>query len=356
MSIGSIPILSFHNTLGWCIDEIPLSVLYCEIQGGRTRQNELLYIILHGGQPICSHYKVSSYPFRRWREGGVELFALLKEYHANSHMQRMDDSLNVKHWEDETTHHRGHKNSTVLVNSENQDTPPDSIQLRVTTDKPTDLFIKIIQNQKDIEEEKNVWRESMFYDISILESNNVGRSGEEFMGNLCDKCGIECCIDGIKSKEIGGGAGDGTIKQKTVEIKTARIGNGSSKTFQHELGELPWLADYMAFFDVGIDCIYLTIFKNWSKEDYKTISTTKKKCDPYFPTKTITWRKMSHRDTEDCHDRECCQDFRHWSGYNFKLDTSLAINEANSIKHLTIKITPEISLEQVGVYINKMVL
>ncbi len=32
-------------------------------------------------------------------------------------------------------------------------------------------------------------------------------------------CKIEVCVDGSKTKELGGGVGDGLILQKSVEIK-----------------------------------------------------------------------------------------------------------------------------------------
>ena len=50
-------------------------------------------------------------------------------------------------------------------------------------------------------------------------------------------CKIEACVDGSKTKELGGGVGDGLILQKSVEIKTSLRGS-TSPNFQHELGEI----------------------------------------------------------------------------------------------------------------------
>jgi hypothetical protein len=55
--------------------------------------------------------------------------------------------------------------------------------------------------------------------------------------------------------------------------------------------------------------MYITIFKNFSEEFYKKSGLNNKyKCVPYFPTKSITWRKRKGA---------------------FKLDTSININEKN---------------------------
>ena len=119
------------------------------------------------------------------------------------------------------------------------------------------------------------------------------------------------------------------------EIKTATLGNGGSKSFQHELGEFPWKANYMTFIDFSPNVIYLTIFKNWPEEYYKESGLDKsKKCEPYFPTKTITQRK---------------------GGFNFKLDTSITINESNVEKGYTLKITEETTFNIVKGYIDKTI-
>lgn len=186
----------------------------------------------------------------------------------------------------------------------------------MTEDSPSSWLIDLIEEQKKKEDEKDIWKHSKYKHIAKLQSNNVGIVGEQLVYTLCNKAGIEASIDGVKTKQKGGGAGDGTINSKTVEIKTAIQGN-TTKSFQHELGETPWKADYMIFIDISPDHYYMTVFKNFSEEHYKS----GEKCSPYFPTKSITWRKKKGA---------------------FKLDTTLAINEDNIQKGISIKITDDI--------------
>jgi len=200
---------------------------------------------------------------------------------------------------------------------------------------PIGLAIDCIIKQKDKELDKDVWGDSIFKNITNLESNNVGVVGETFLESLCKKTNIVSSIDGSKTKKKGGGIGDGKIKNKDNEIKTARLGNGGSKSFQHELGEYPWKADYMTFIDFAPECIYMTIFPNFSEEFYKKSGNDKKcKCEPYFPTKTITQRKGM---------------------FNFKLDTSISINELNVTKNNSLKITKDTKYNNVNEYINSII-
>jgi hypothetical protein len=194
--------------------------------------------------------------------------------------------------------------------------------------KPTDIFISLIKEQKDKEIKKDIWANSIYKDLPTLQSNNVGIVGESFVQNICKNQNIESSIDGSKTKKKGGGSdGDGLINKKSVEIKTAHLGS-SGGSFQHELGEVPWKANYMLFLDIAPECIYLTIFKNFSEEDYKN----QKKCVPYFPTKSITWRKGKGA---------------------FKLDTSIHINNKNVNNKYCIKITPETNEKDIGDFIKK---
>ena len=161
---------------------------------------------------------------------------------------------------------------------------------------------------KRFELQSNIWQGSQWHHISDLENDYVGKVGEEFLENLCSNANIQAKINGMLTKERGGGNGDGFIKNKSVEIKTARQGSSSS-TFQHELGETPWKADYIAFIDISPNKFYITLFPNFSEEFYKKSGENSKiKCDPIFPSKSITWRKKAGA---------------------FKLDTTISINEKN---------------------------
>ena len=190
---------------------------------------------------------------------------------------------------------------------------------------PKDIFVQMINLQTQKEEKADIWENSPYKDLVKLQSNNVGNVGETFMQNICDTCQIEAQVDGSKTKELGGGVGDGLILNKSIEIKTSHRGS-NSPSFQHELGETPWKSEFMVFIDVAPECIYLTIIKNFGEEFYKSGA----KCEPYFPTKSITWRKGTGA---------------------FKLDTTIKINEENIIKGHTFKIDDNVNLNQLKTFI-----
>ena len=193
-----------------------------------------------------------------------------------------------------------------------------------------DMLIRIIQSQKAKEDKQDIWKNSHYRDLVKLQSNNVGNVGEELINSICDASGIDAHINGAKTKKIGGGEGDGKIMGFHIEVKTAHQGT-SSPSFQHELGEVPWNGGkYMIFVDIAPECIYLTIFKNFSEETYKT----KEKLIPYFPTKTITWRKKKGA---------------------FKLDTTVNINELNVENGHAIKITQTTPNDDIASFIRKIV-
>jgi hypothetical protein len=191
---------------------------------------------------------------------------------------------------------------------------------------PSNLFIQLIEIQRSKEQKQDIWKDSPYKELVKLQSNNAGNVGEGFIQNICDHARILANVDGTKTKKIGGGVGDGTIKDKTVEIKTAHQGC-TSNNFQHELGEMPWNAEYMIFIDISPQCIYLTVFKNFTESEYKSGN----KCDPYFPTKSVTWRKGKGA---------------------FKLDTTVVINEANISKGYAFRITDATNFEEMKEFID----
>jgi len=207
---------------------------------------------------------------------------------------------------------------------------PLSSQISTSTPTPHTLFIDLIQHQKAKEEKHDIWKDSPYKDIVKLQSNNAGIVGESFIQQICDSIQVDANIDGTKTKKIGGGTGDGLIKNKSVEIKTAHQGC-TTNNFQHELGEIPWNAEYMIFIDISPICIYLTIFKNFSEEQYKNGT----KCAPYFPTKSVTWRKGKGA---------------------FKLDTTVSINENNVEKGYTLKLTNTTVLSEIQHFIHLHIL
>jgi len=196
-------------------------------------------------------------------------------------------------------------------------------------DAAHNMLIAIIQEQKEKEDKRDIWVNSPYKDLVKLQSNNVGNVGEELINRICKMTGIEADCNGAKTKQIGGGEGDGVIMGIPVEIKTALQGS-LSPTFQHELGEVPWKGSkYMIFVDISPDCIYITIFANFTEQTYK--SKEKLTC---FPTKAITWRKEKGA---------------------FKLDTTVKINEANVENGHALKITPATSNDTIAAFIKDII-
>ena len=184
-------------------------------------------------------------------------------------------------------------------------TPPISSQRT----SMTNVFKQTLEHQYEKKQKRDIWENSEWKHIAELENDDVGKVGEQTINQLCVNAGITSNIDGSKTKELnGGGKGDGSIYCKSVEVKTARLGS-SGDSFQHELGENPWNAEFMLFLDIAPDKMYITIFPNFSQEFYKKSGTDSKvKCNPYFPTKSICWRKQKGA---------------------FKLDTTTSINKEN---------------------------
>lgn len=167
-------------------------------------------------------------------------------------------------------------------------------------------FTNIVNNKYKIAQDRDIWANSPWKNIAQLCNNDSGGGGEEFICQLCNDVGIPCSINGTKLK--GKNKGDGVINGRSVEVKTSRQ-TSSGSAFQHELGENPWDTEFMIFFDVSPTKLYITIFRNFSKDFYKESGRDNtKKCKPYFPTKSITWRKQTG---------------------NFKLDTTVQLNENN---------------------------
>ena len=188
---------------------------------------------------------------------------------------------------------------------------------------PFQTFTTEIDKQREIEGSINIWEKSVFVNFPKLQTpQRRGDVGEGFIQTICQELEIESSIDGLSNKQLGGGGKDGIIMGHTVEIKTAYQGSRST-SFQHELGEKPWLSDFMIFINVAPQCLYITIFKNFTEEVYKGHG----KLAPVFPTKSVTWRKNEGA---------------------FKLDTTVAINETNCLGDYshTFKLTAESKFDE----------
>jgi hypothetical protein len=194
------------------------------------------------------------------------------------------------------------------------------------------LLVNTVATYYASQKKKNIWRDSPWRYISKLENDYVGKVGESFIQSICESAKIPSTIDGTKTKAVGGGTGDGTIKGKCIEIKTARLGTGKSASFQHELGEKPWISDYMIFIDIAPESFYITIMPNFSEEQYKSCC----KCEPYFPSKSFTWRKQSGA---------------------FKFDTTKALNDIQSQKDnaFTFKWNESSTFKEISEFINRII-
>ena len=193
---------------------------------------------------------------------------------------------------------------------------------------PSNTLINIINQQNNKENKSNIWKNSLYNTLPKLQSNNIGNVGEMYIEYICKNQNIISNINGTKTKKKGGRNGDGFIKNKSIEIKTAHKGYG--RNFQHELGEHPWNAEYMIFVDISPEYFYITIFPNFSKQQYKACI----KCGPYFPTRSFCWRKKSGA---------------------FKFDTTEKLNEESIKKGNTIKIINNTKFEEIGIFINKII-
>ena len=196
----------------------------------------------------------------------------------------------------------------MMEMQESTNTTENNVSEIVNTTNFASIFTTYTEEQYDKKTKRNIWENSTWKHIAELENDDVGKVGEITVHKYCEAAGIDVNIDGMKTKELGGGNGDGIINGRSVEIKTARLGSTGS-SFQHELGETPWNAEFMLFLDIAPEKIYFTLFPNFSETFYKESGCdSSKKCDPYFPTKSICWRKQKGA---------------------FKLDTTTSINESN---------------------------
>lgn len=211
-----------------------------------------------------------------------------------------------------------------------------SCEEKIYEKTPHGIFSNIIDDETKKElDSKKIWSHSEWSNITNLQSNNSGRAGERFLNKMCEYNDIESSINGEGTKKFGGGCcGDGLINGKSVEIKTAWLGKSGS--FQHELGEYPWIADYMAFIDIEPDAITLTIFENFTETKYKRCGAGEKcGADTPFPTKSITRRKGKG---------------------NFKLDTTRRINKMSKERGKSIIITSSTTFADIGSYINRIII
>lgn len=148
-------------------------------------------------------------------------------------------------------------------------------------------FVKILNEEKKSQDyDDRIWKDSPLEPIQYLKANNVGSFGEKIINLLCERMEISSNINGNKTKSQN--IGDGIINNKSIEIKTARM--GKNKTFQHELGEFPWKSDYLLFVDITPENVFIIIMKNFTQEFY----LYDRKVLPYFENKILRRKKTGN--------------------------------------------------------------
>jgi len=86
-----------------------------------------------------------------------------------------------------------------------------------THNSMTEVAITLINNKHIQKQKRDIWETSPWKYISELENDDVGGVGEEIIDAWCKRSGIVSDIDGTKTKQAGGGIGDGKIKGKLVK-------------------------------------------------------------------------------------------------------------------------------------------
>lgn len=114
------------------------------------------------------------------------------------------------------------------------------------------------------------WENSIYKNIEKLKLDYVGKIGELFLRDVCERSSINFMYDGdVNSTD---GTYDIIIQDRRVEMKTARM--GKSSTFQHE-GLRNEGCDFYVFLDIAPFCMYLTIIPKFDLTHRCDISNRK---------------------------------------------------------------------------------
>ena len=111
---------------------------------------------------------------------------------------------------------------------------------------------------------KSVWDGSPLQDIRKLSADAIGFEGEALLVNLCKKYGVDVEWDGNKnvSKKGDDRAYDMLVRGRTVEVKTARM--GESGAFQHECLRNQNSPEFWIFIDISPHDTYFTVIDSYN--------------------------------------------------------------------------------------------
>lgn len=160
------------------------------------------------------------------------------------------------------------------------------------------------------------WVGSPFAAINHLKPDHSGKVGELFVKRMCDGLGVSCVYnEDINDQDDG--TYDVLLNGKRVEIKTARL--GKQKGFQHESLRASG-CDYYMFLDITAECFYVTVCEKFDMSLQHAVLGRKP------------------------HLRKGASDV-------YKLD----FGEANLLKGIaagiTLKVTNEVTMEQVAAFL-----
>lgn len=183
------------------------------------------------------------------------------------------------------------------------------------------ILYNIIKREYERQEslDKNKWLSSSFENVNKLKVNNSGKIGEILIYNICTRFNID---KKMFKREFNDGIYDIKIKNKRIEIKTARVGN-RNKIFQHETLSNDG-CDYYLFVDIKPNEYYITVLKKFDLNQRCKITNSK-----------ATLRKNTT------------------NVYKFCLSENML---KKGIQHgNTIKVSEQTTLEQVGLFLDNMI-
>ena len=64
------------------------------------------------------------------------------------------------------------------------------------------IFLNVLENKYNQKQNRNIWENSPWKHIAELENDDVGKVGETTIHKYLQFSGIDCNIDGLKTKEL----------------------------------------------------------------------------------------------------------------------------------------------------------